>query len=488
MKKIIFAFFISNLFINSILSQEEVQVLEPIDTNIELNAPSDNEIINRLKHLNLCTSNRFTQEVKGYINGYTIRKREKTEEMLTRTLIYFPIIEKYFNNSDLPKDLRNLAVVESALNPVAISRSGAMGLWQFMPETGSQYGLNISSYTDDRCDPHKATISAIKLLKDLYRSFGDWELAIAAYNSGPNRITSAMKLARSNDFWRIRKYLPKETQNYVPAYIAANYILSYYKEHNLTRKQPNLDLQITNNLKVNNSISFAMLSSLTALPIEMIKQLNPTYSRDYIPASSEGNNLVLPERVVSLFKDYLENTDVKQLGVIDFANKTANPNSPEDPYGYYFKSIYVVEKNESLEDLAKLFHCSAENLLAWNNISTLNITPGKELNIYLPKEMKRLKLGERIMNADIEDEDEIAELDASANAKSDNISTSNNTNEKTRKAKKKYLYYQIKRNETLSEIAEKYSGVSLRDLLRLNNIKNTKSVRAGKRIKLKEID
>jgi len=488
MKKIILAFFISNLFINSILSQDEVQVLEPIDTNIELNAPSDNEIINRLKHLNLCTSNRFTQEVKGYINGYTIRKREKTEEMLTRTLIYFPIIEKYFNNSDLPKDLRNLAVVESALNPVAISRSGAMGLWQFMPETGSQYGLNISSYTDDRCDPHKATISAIKLLKDLYRSFGDWELAIAAYNSGPNRITSAMKLARSNDFWRIRKYLPKETQNYVPAYIAANYILSYYKEHNLTRKQPNLDLQITNNLKVNNSISFAMLSSLTALPIEMIKQLNPTYSRDYIPASSEGNNLVLPERVVSLFKDYLENTDVKQLGVIDFANKTANPNSPEDPYGYYFKSIYVVEKNESLEDLAKLFHCSAENLLAWNNISTLNITPGKELNIYLPKEMKRLKLGERIMNADIEDEDEIAELDASANAKSDNISTSNNTNEKTRKAKKKYLYYQIKRNETLSEIAEKYSGVSLRDLLRLNNIKNTKSVRAGKRIKLKEID
>ena len=488
MKKIILALFISNLFINSILSQEGVQVLEPIDSNIELNTPSDNEIINRLKHLNLCTFNRFTQEVKGYINGYTIRKREKTEEMLTRTLIYFPIIEKYFNNSDLPKDLRNLAVVESALNPVAISRSGAMGLWQFMPETGYQYGLNISSYTDDRCDPHKATISAIKLLKDLYRSFGDWELAIAAYNSGPNRITSAMKLARSNDFWRIRKYLPKETQNYVPAYIAANYILSYYKEHNLTRKQPNLDLQITNNLKINNSISFAMLSSLTALPIEMLKQLNPTYSRDYIPASTEGNNLVLPERVVSLFKDYLENSDIKQLGVIDFANKSANPNTPEDPYGYYFKSIYVVEKNESIEDLAKLFHCSAENLLAWNNMSTMNITPGKELNIYLPKEMKRLKLGERIMNTEDGEDEEIAEMDLSANAKTDNISTSNSNIEKTKKAKKKYLYYQIKRNETLSEIAEKYSGVSLRDLLRLNNIKNAKSIRAGKRIKLKEID
>lgn len=486
MKKTFLLIYTSILFISSILAQDEPQVVETIDSNIELNAPSDNEIINRLKQLNLCTSNRFTQEVKGYINGYTIRKREKTEDMLTRTLIYFPIIEKYFNNSDLPKDLRNLAVVESALNPVAISKSGAMGLWQFMPETGYQYGLNISSYTDDRCDPHKSTISAIKLLKDLYRSFGDWELAIAAYNSGPNRITSAMKLARSNDFWRIRKYLPKETQNYVPAYIAANYILSFYQEHNLVRRQPNLDLQITNNLKVHNSISFAMLSSLTALPIEMIKQLNPTYSRDYIPSSTEGNNLVLPERVVSLFRDYQENSDVKQLGVIDFSNKIANPNSSEDPYGYYFKSIYVVDKNETIDDLAKLFHCSAENLMAWNNLTNSNISAGKELSIYLPKEMKRLKMGEKVMN-EVEEEEDNIDLDNATVAKAENTNSTNFV-DKTKKAKKKYLYYQIKRNETLSEIAEKYSGVSLKDLLRLNNIKNTKSVRAGKRIKLKEIE
>ncbi len=465
--------------LSCLLAQGEYIETSAIAEKVSPGMPSDLELNNRLKKLNLCVSNRLTPEVRAYIHGYVERKKDKTEEMLTRTLIYFPVFEKYFNNCDLPKDLRNLAVVESALNPVAISRSGAMGLWQFMPETGSMYGLNISAYTDDRCDPHKATKAAIQLLSDLYKSFGNWELAIAAYNSGPRRITNAMKLARSNDFWRIRKYLPKETQNYVPAYIAANYVLNYYNEHRLERKQPNLDLQITMNTKVFNNVSFAMISTLTALPLEMIKQLNPTFSKDYIPTTSEGSNLILPKRVLSLFKDYLDNPDTKTLPGIDLSTAVANT-SPEDPNGFYVKSIYVADKKESFQDLAKLFHCSPENLMAWNNLSNPTVNPGQELTIYLPREMKRLKTGAFNKDGEEAEETDIADLLAESEEKV-------KAAEKPKNVKKKYLYYQIKRNETLSEIAEKFSGVSLKDLIRINNIKNTRSVRSGKRIKLKEL-
>ena len=175
----------------------------------------------------------------------------------------------------MPLDLKFLSVVESALNPMAVSRSGAVGLWQFMPATGREYGLKISRYVDERKDPVKSTLAAIKYLKKQYNRYGNWELALAAYNGGPGRVNRAIKRGRSKNFWRIRKYLPRETRNYVPAYIAATYIANFYHMHDLVPIYPDLELQLTESVKVYETLNFSEIEAITGTPEYIIEILNP---------------------------------------------------------------------------------------------------------------------------------------------------------------------------------------------------------------------
>jgi len=212
---------------------------------------TDSEIRDRLSRITSSVAPpRFTSVVKSYINTYTVKKRQHTEAMLGRISIYFPMFEKYLSENNLPVDLKYLSIVESALNPKAVSRSGAVGLWQFMPPTGKENGLKINSTVDERRDPHKSTLAAAKYLKKQYKRYNNWELALAAYNGGPGRVNRAIKRGRSKNFWRIKRYLPKETQNYVPAFIAATYVVNYYPEHNLVPVYPEIDLQMTELIKI----------------------------------------------------------------------------------------------------------------------------------------------------------------------------------------------------------------------------------------------
>ena len=189
-------------------------------------------VIERLKSIeNPLVENRYNSIVRGYIKGYLFWNRDKTERILGRTVLYFPLMEEYLSKRNMPDKLKYLSVVESALYPHGVSRVGAVGLWQFMPETGKEYGLEINEFVDERKDPNKSTQAALDYLSRQYMKYGDWALALAAYKSGSGRVSRAIKRGRSKNFWRIRRYLPRETRNYVPAYIAATYMMEYYKEH-----------------------------------------------------------------------------------------------------------------------------------------------------------------------------------------------------------------------------------------------------------------
>lgn len=204
---------------------------------------SESEVSERLSYLTGCTPLNYNAVVRAYLQTYLYKKPEKTRDMLSKAGMYFHIFEAELKANGMPEDLKYLSVTESALNPLAVSRCGATGLWQFMPATGSEYGLEQNSAVDERSNPVEATRAALKYLKRLYGMYNDWALALAAYNSGPGNVNRAIKRGHSRNFWVIQKYLPQETRNYVPAFVSATYICNFYMMHNLMPDYPDLDMR-----------------------------------------------------------------------------------------------------------------------------------------------------------------------------------------------------------------------------------------------------
>ncbi|MFT4664551.1 MAG: membrane-bound lytic murein transglycosylase D [Polaribacter sp.] len=252
---------------------------------------------------------KFNKEVKRYINSYVKRGRHGTEQILGRSAIYFPIFEYYLELYNLPEDLKYLTIIESALITKAVSPKGAGGLWQFIRSTARSYDLKINNYVDERFDIHKSSEAAARLLSDLFVEYEDWSLVIAAYNSGTVNVNKAIRKSRSRDFWKLRKYLPKETQDYVPKFIAASYVMNYYMFYNLRPSYPDYTFQLTNPTKIYSRFSFKKIAKESGVPIKVIRMLNPGYSRQIIPPSSEGYYLVLPK--VGLKESF----DVEQMGL-----------------------------------------------------------------------------------------------------------------------------------------------------------------------------
>ncbi len=217
------------------------------------------------------------------------------KKTLSRGLMYFPVIEKYLRLYNLPNDLKNMVVVESHINPHAVSHCGAMGLWQLMPETARRYGLVVNAHQDDRKDPRKATEAALRYLTYLYNFLNkDWTLAIAAYNCGEGRVRKAIRQANSYDYDKVKAFLPKQTQKYIPAIIAAGYAMENYSRYGLHPVSVDYTLRFTNTVKVFDKLAFAEIADITNTPIATIKKLNPSYKKGYVPASRKGNYVVLP--------------------------------------------------------------------------------------------------------------------------------------------------------------------------------------------------
>ncbi len=368
-------------YIDSLINEQENYFLDENNDLIALNPNYDSipivdELIYEYRILQLNKTSaiklNYNNVVKNYIEMYTVRKRKLLTKIISRSEIYFPIFEEYFDKYDLPLELKYLSIVESALNPNARSPSGAVGLWQFMYNTGRMLDLKTTSYIDDRKDVYKSTNAACRYLEYLYRTFGDWQLALAAYNGGPGTVRNAIALSGGKtDFWEIREHLPKETQGYVPAYIAAFYAFEYSKEHNIRLTNNLHNYNNIDSLSIQGNLSLQKTAEQLNISYTSLKKLNPIYKRGIIPNDNNTHTLVLPSNKILNFLE-LNRTLVCNNGII---KKTDVFNGKE-------KVIHIVEKGEYFHKIALHYRCTIEDIIKWNNINDRKIYTGQELIIF----------------------------------------------------------------------------------------------------------
>jgi hypothetical protein len=272
-------------------------------TAVQANNISRAEYQKRVQNLNTVIDMRINDKVSDEIELIVEKRRRESQVILGRTALYFPLIEQKIREMELPDELKYLAAIESSLRPDATSRAGAAGLWQFMKNTAQLMGLRIDRNVDERRDVEKSTEKALLYLKMLKEKYGNWTMALAAYNCGPGTISRAInRSGGSNNYWEIAKYLPYETQEFIPRFIAMSYLMNYYYIHDLTPTEPEVELRYTSSIRVYNKVSFPALSKKINLDLRIIKILNPSFIREHIPQSSDGKyKLVLPQRAMDLY-------------------------------------------------------------------------------------------------------------------------------------------------------------------------------------------
>lgn len=317
---------------------------------------------------------RLTTDIKNHIIHRTERYRSATERTLGLTEMYFPIFEEYLAAQNIPYHLKYLPIVESNLNPVAKSHASAVGLWQFIPGTGKLYGLKVASYLDERSDTHKASKAAATMLANLYKRYGDWPLALAAYNCGPGRVDRYVK-GNNKNYWDIRKSLPRETQMYVPYFMAVVYAYEFYHLHELTPKRLPTDLVLTDSIHLAPGYqTLSQLSKKYKIDKDTLKRLNPAYIKNYVPSSSKNSILILPARIVAKVRNY-EPAFKRIMGM-----RTENP----------IKCIRRVNTEADLRRLMKAHRFSRQDLLFWNGLpSNYRVKRGDVIAIrkyYVPKD------------------------------------------------------------------------------------------------------
>ena len=311
---------------------------EPVDCNMRDINPtySKEDYVDRLSRIPSIMEMAHNDVVQKFIDRYSGRLRHSISYMLGASNFYMPIFEEALETYQLPLELKYLPIIESALNPKAVSRVGATGLWQFMLTTGKQYGLQVNSLVDERRDPVKASYAAARYLSDLYKIFGDWNLVIAAYNCGPANINKAIHRANGEkDYWQIYPYLPKETRGYVPAFIATNYIMTYYSQHNICPMTTRLPAQ-TDTVMVNRNIHLEQVAEVMGINIDLVRSLNPMYRRDIVPGATELSPIRLPQTETGRFIDLQDS--ICNYRVDELLGKRTEVEVKDDVPTYYHKS------------------------------------------------------------------------------------------------------------------------------------------------------
>lgn len=428
---------------------------------------SDSTYIRRLAKLNSETPldldfNRYT---KAYINVYAEQRRDVTRRVLGLAELYYPLFEEKLDQFDIPLELKHLAVVESALNPSARSWVGATGLWQFMYSTGKYYDLDVNSFVDERQDPYSSTIAACRYMRDLYKMYGDWNLVLAAYNSGPGNVNKAIRRSGGHrDYWKIRAYLPRETRGYVPAFIAVNYIMNYASEHNLYAATPLFFYADFDTLQVCKRATFDQITHFTGVSTEELEILNPSLKRNIIPGTGECYTLYLPQNAVGPF---LVNQD---------SLHNYYPGQPQSVDGYIVEDItetYTVRRGDVLGVIAQRHGVSASNLREWNNIRGNRIYPNQKLVIH------------RTVKTKVDDKGSKSNSKPDSKANSETTASTNKpSGTKSDEEQSSSNFHVVQKGDTLWDIAKLYPGISANDIRSANNGLNSKRLKPGQKLKI----
>lgn len=448
----------------------------------------------------------YNGTVQGFIDLYAVRRRDITTKVLGMSQLYFPMFEEALAKHGIPQEMKYLAVIESALNPSAISPAGAGGLWQFMVGTGKMYGLEVNSYQDDRFDPIKSTEAACKYLKFLYNTFGDWQLALAAYNSGPGNVNKAIRRAGGKrDFWEIKNFLPKETQGYVPAFIAVNYVMNYAAEHNLYAKQPIATYFEVDTIVVNQRIDFNALSRVIGMSVEEIAFLNPTYKLKEIPDNGRKHYVYLPIAKAGLFIANEElvyeqsRIQIAEPEPVLAANTPAASQAAPASENAIKKTVWEnqwkthsVRRGESLGKIADKYDVSLAELKKWNKIKGSKVVPGQKLKVQTRvKKTILVENTEENVAQSNEQEKEVTPQQEEERSPEAIAAAEQEKSEKSvapKNSTPKYKYYTVQPGDTLWKIANKHDGVSMDQIKTLNKGLKENKLAVGQKIKIKQIN
>ena len=428
--------------------------LEPsdIDTLVMTSDIPDSVYLERLKRMNSFISVPYNNIIRNHIIYYTQKMPEKMERILGLSTYYLPIFEEIFDKYDLPLELTAMAVIESALNAKAVSRARAKGMWQFMYSTAKRYGLTINSYVDERFDPVVSADAAARYLRDSYLIFGDWNLAIASYNCGAGNVNKAIRRAGgSKEFWEVYPYLPRETRGYVPSFFAALYAMKYYKEHNLTPDYIPMPPH-TDTLRINKMLHFEQIAHFTGASIEELRTHNPQFLHDIIPGTEREYILQLPYQYTNSFIDHEDEIYAWKDSV--YFSPAAMKKIQQGVSSGSTRIVHRVKSGETLSHIALRYGVSVRNIQRWNGIGT------------------RIRVGQRL---------------AIYTNGSGPASSSSGGSVKTTESGG-YVIYTVRSGDNLWDISRKFSGVSVNDLMKLNNLTKNSKIYPGKKLRIKKAE
>ncbi|MFT3884623.1 MAG: LysM peptidoglycan-binding domain-containing protein [Flavobacteriales bacterium] len=400
----------------------------------------------------------YNDPVQSYIDLYAKRKREQTARMLGLAQLYFPVFEEALDRYNMPQELKYLAVVESALFPGAKSRAAAVGLWQFIIGTGKLYGLQADSYVDERCDVYASTDAACRYLRDLYKIFGNWELALAAYNCGPGNVNKAVRRAGGTlDYWSIYNYLPRETRGYVPAFIAVNYIFNHAAEHNIYPVIPNYCAYEVDTVHVCYPLDFATLARLTGGSEQELRDLNPMFKQGVVPDVGQPVTIYMPHHLVD---DFIRQEDaIAHSYRPDTSTPAPAMASTARAAEAQASRTHVVRHGESLAAIARKNGVSASDLRAWNHLRSDHLRAGQRLVV---------RVTARNVETVKEEGAKAEKPSVTAEAIADPV----------------YIYHTVQPGDTLWGIAQRYPGTTVDEIKRLNGEVNLNHLSVGKKLKV----
>jgi len=441
----------------------------------------DSVYSNRLSKINSIISLPYNNIIRNHIHVYTIKQRDKFSVVLGLKDYYFPMIEDIFDSYGLPAELKYMAVIESALNPNAVSRMGATGLWQFMYSTGRFYGLTINSVVDERRDPIKSTHAAARYLKDLYSIYEDWILVIAAYNCGPGNVNKAIRRSgNTKDYWKIFYRLPRETRGYVPMYVAAAYSVNYYLEHHIKPLALNIPVA-TDTIVVNKDIHLKQISEVMGIPLGELYALNPQYRTGLVPGSSKPCALTLPMNHLGDFIDLNDTiANYKSDVYLNKSNLIANPSrsyyQPANIKGKT-KIFYTVKDGDNLGYISEWYRVGLSELRYWNNVYRNIIRVGQKLVVYV--DPARSEYFSKINSMSFEEKQQMTggkiPSDSRSVAATAPVGTEGD-----------FITYTVRYGDTIWDIVRMFDEVTTNQILTLNNISDPGKIQVGQKLKIKK--